>query len=401
MKIVLDIDESKFPILATIKTKNLNKLSLDIFSLGYEQMFPKTDTTLTQLGNPEIKQLIDTYGFHTDLIKYDLLKMKRTLEKNDMNEKIEKFSNIMEELVGAVSNSAKKGKLSENLVFNYINNRFPEYSLEETRHTPHSGDAILTIPSQLKNIKIMIEIKNYSKPVDREEVEKLIYDMKFKRIRFAIIMSLRSTFIGKKYLAFEEFNYSNEKYIILYVPLVGTDVYKIDCSILLMKRIIKLENTGLNESLISKEYIYNELKNLDSLITNISNMKQNYKKMENSIKDNLSNYFTLIRDFESDLKNKIEKLMLHIEDKVKEPNICLDNGPKNLKIISEVFTRNNWILKKKNNLYEVQDESKNLRGFIIIKKNKCLLDLNNPNIYLEFLNSNYKKELIQLEEYFN
>ena len=60
---------------------------------------------------------------------------------------------------------------------------------ENKAKTPHSGDAWLHLPD--KKI-IMLESKNYTTRVNKDEVEKMESDMKTNHIRFGIFVSWNS-----------------------------------------------------------------------------------------------------------------------------------------------------------------------------------------------------------------
>ena len=53
----------------------------------------------------------------------------------------------------------------------------------------HSGDAWIYLPDKEK---IMIEAKNYTKTINKDEVEKMEYDMKFNNIKFCLFLSLNA-----------------------------------------------------------------------------------------------------------------------------------------------------------------------------------------------------------------
>jgi len=62
---------------------------------------------------------------------------------------------------------------------------------------PHSGNILITL---LTGIKIMVEVKNYNKIIDQEQIDKLKFDMRYNNIKGALFVSLNSGIVGKKNL---------------------------------------------------------------------------------------------------------------------------------------------------------------------------------------------------------
>jgi len=320
--IKLIINEENFPMLFNIKDDRLGELCYNIFQAGYESYFggdyrkDNIRSTVTQSKN-RILNNIDT---STDSIKYDIQKIGTQLNQIDMSDQIDRFSCIMEELLGISNNSTKKGKFTEDLIYESIKNRFPDYVLQITRGQAHHADAILSIPvNNNRLVQIMVEIKNYVRPVDTDEIIKLKNDMKHTGIKHSIFISLKSGFIGKKQMGIDEFEHNGELYTIIYLPNVNTSFDKIESSILLTEKLI-----DFSSYYNSKKYQYKwlqtniteHLSKLDKIHTQYSGIRIKFHKMEKNIRESLNEYYIILRTHEVELKQQIDEIWRDIKNEL-------------------------------------------------------------------------------------
>ena len=113
--------------------------------------------------------------------------IKTKLEQENINQNLQK-------LINNNSNSSIKGKISENQLYNLINNIYPSGTITNTCNETSMGDILL----QRKNkTDIILENKNYEIVVPTREVEKFIYDCK-KQNKCGIMISQKSG-ISMKY----------------------------------------------------------------------------------------------------------------------------------------------------------------------------------------------------------
>jgi len=312
--IKIEIDSNTFPMLFNIKPDQLGNICYNIFECGYKNYFPSSNQPEVKTNNLVVAQnekVIKSMDYHTDSIKYELNTIQDKLKDIDIDKKLDKFSVIIEDLLGISSSSAKKGQISENMVYTMLRNKFKDYAIEETRHNSHTGDGRIDIPYDNKIVKVMIEIKNYAKTVDNDEIEKLLYDMKHTGIKYSLFISLKSGIVGKKQMAIQEFNYHGEKYTVVYIPNVFGEFSKIESSVLIIERLIDYHMKNLNKNVEIKwlgERINEHLMELDNIYSDFNNLKQKYHKMETSIKQNLNDYYISIRSFECELKTKINTI---------------------------------------------------------------------------------------------
>lgn len=383
--IKLIIEENDFPMLFKIKNDYLSDLCYNIFDSGYKSHF---NTTTHKLS------------LNTDSIKYDILQLKQMIQTTNIEDKVDKFSTIIEQLLGINMNVTQKGKVGEDFIYKLINQKFPDYNLEITRNKPHTGDAIMTIPFKNKNHLVMIEIKNYSKTVASDELQKLLYDMNNTSTKYSLFISLKSSFIGKKRLCINEYTLNSKTYIVLFIPNALNNPYIIENGIIMIERLMEYENT------MTDLYNINEyLDELQQLYNNFSLLKNSYLSTETSIKDQLCQHYKSIREYEINFKNLINNIWLKIDNNItKNDNIELlfdkykDEFKKSkfklLKSIFEMFHKydihTNCI-----NIYSEQLVllylNKKTIGTILIKKMHYNIDINDISIELKKNSSNIKK----------
>ena len=313
IKMIIDykIDLDKFNFIKNIKTDYLPYVIEEIFNIGYSNY---------------VKSFI----------------------KHEIAQSFEETNIITE------NKNTSKGQLGESVVYDIIVNKFPDYQVENTSKIPYSGDIKLTLPS---NNRIMVEVKNYNKTLDQEQVDKLKYDMKFSNIYYGIFISLNSGIVGKKRFELETFYYNKQTYCILYVPY-GMHIHtpskkymishnSIDESIsnLTMKiefSICIIESICNNYSKPYYNKLYNLDKNMDYLLDQLNiyyddfrNIKNSVIKMEDNIKKSLESHINIIKDYEFTIKNNINKL---INKKLNINNV----NNKELLILIKKYSKNNW-----------------------------------------------------------
>jgi len=350
--IKVHITEEEFPHLFKIHRDYLGETCYDIFAKGYEYTYPKEHN-----DNSEILKSINRY---TDGVM-------TKLDHLDYNGQIDKFTDMLEDFFGIMNNSSKKGKITENLIYNILKNRFKNFAIEETRSKPHHGDAIIHIPKKKEDIKIILEIKNYSKVVNSKEIKKLKYDMIHTGIRYSIFVSMKSGFVGRKDLSIEEFFNEGKIYTIIYVPNMTNDhnFIRLESGLLMMERLIdyhsKLTRNNIEIKKMSDSIMEN-LKLLDGLYIEYNKLKSQYYKMENSIKQQLNIFFNYLRSFEIDMKNRINSIWNSISiefGNLENELIVSDSVDKEIVRISK---RKGLIYKKLREIFE------------LIKKNGLIIE---------------------------
>lgn len=318
------------------------------------------------------------YIYNLNLEKYDLLKkidnnlldytieeifeigyssyvrnfIKKSFELNIGNEITNEMTNIKE----------NKGSIGENIVKDILINKFPNFEIEDTSKKPHHGDFNLTFSSKKKCI---IEVKNYNKTVDIEQVEKLKYDMKYSKINYSVFVSLNSGIVGKKKFEIESFFIDGILSFILFIP------YASQKSIPNKKNII-IHNSfeeSINNLSIKLEFSVNVIENISNSINEYKTFENNFhiknindltdqlnliydefktikkssEKLQENIIKNLNSHLLTIKDFEFTINKKISSL---ITTKLKQNTI--HNIKRGLKIKTNKINNKSWIVKYDN-----------------------------------------------------
>jgi hypothetical protein len=99
--------------------------------------------------------------------------------------------------------------MAEILLENIVNERYGDIKFVSKSQTPHSGDAWLYLPDDKI---IMLESKNYTSTVNKDEVIKLQSDMITHNITWGILVSFNSMIQGMKELDFHTFLHNHEWY---------------------------------------------------------------------------------------------------------------------------------------------------------------------------------------------
>jgi hypothetical protein len=291
-----DIKLDKYALLKKINPDYLNVIIEDIFENGYNAYIKTLMNGVTGIGG----------GINT----------------------------ITEQKVSSV-----KGQIGENMVYDILVEKFPDYTIENTTKVAHSGDIQIVLPNYNK---VIIEVKNYNKTIDTVELDKLKYDMKFNKCNYAIFISLNSGIVGKKRFQLETFYYDRENYYILYVPYAFLKGIPNKKSVIVHNSIddslnnltIKLEFCICiisNLSTVLKDHNHNYNKHIEHIINEVNDIyndfllvKQSYIKMEDSIKKALDNNMQNIKDYEISIKNRIKKLLGEYENCNARLNIVED-----------------------------------------------------------------------------
>lgn len=383
--IKLHIDDKKFSHLFDVKNDKLGSLCFKLFNHGYKTYFP--EVIINQNQSNVIKE-INTNG---DSIKTELNKINDKVGNLDISDKLGEFSTLIKDLLGISNNVSKKGRVGEDFIYGILETKFPDYAIQKTRNIPHSGDAIITIPPTddiTKQTKIMLEIKNYIKPVDPEEIIKLKTDMKTTGINYGIIMSLKSAFVGKKRLSVELFTENGDYFYILYVPNVQAEILKIESAFIVIERIIAM---NLHDK-YNIEQVSSCLIQLDDLYNNYIQLKTNYVKMEMLIRKELDNHYNFIRNYEIDLKKNMNNI-LKLEN---NSSANTNNGNKILNLIFDIFNKYDIKITRIDKLWNITHDEINIG---IISEHNKIIEVNFTNCKLIFdkKNSSYKSNLDLLD----
>lgn len=252
--------------------------------------------------------------------------------------------------------STTKGNQGENVVLDILIDKFPNYLVENKSKVPHSGDIQITLPI---GIKIIVEVKNYNKTIDQEQIDKLKFDMQFNNIKGALFVSLNSGIVGKKKFEIEFFKINTHDYFIIYLPYsmhksipdkkniishnsiqdsISNLSIKLEFGICVVQNIItKLNpNPNLNPNhTLNKFYSDVELDwmttQFNSLYSEFRDVKNSIRKLEEGVKKSLDTHKSVIANYENCILNKINHLIgtkLYKSDNfnIDKKNISIDKN---------------------------------------------------------------------------
>ena len=356
-KILFEIDIKDFPVLANIEKDKINDYINQIFKTGYNIHFPVYQA-------PEYNHIIAKLEqFHDSLkdtnIKDYLLSLDTSLNK----------------LIGLSSNSSKKGNFAENVLESIFETRYGDIKFERKSGVAHSGDAWLYLPD---DTIIILESKNYTTTVGKEEILKLQNDMIEHNIKWAIMVSFNSQIQGMRELDFHTFVHNHETYSVTMISNLSSNMSKLDLGLQVIRKLITTKDTAnkvlLNPMLINN--INDNLVELNKIINKNYLLRDGYYAMEQNINKSLSSYHTILRDYQYDIEIKIKEITDKLNNITEQPKIMNNyteilesfQGKKTLPIVTRLLD----IVKSKDWLIDSKDNN----NWIISSKDKVICTVN-------------------------
>ena len=309
IEIKLKLDKKEYPILFNLKKKEFDKTIFKIFKTGYQIHFPSQDVLGQHQEYNELKERIQN-------IKEEL---SDEINNSELGNKIQQSCNLLEsslsKLIGISSNSYKKGNIAENILEEIFSQRYGDIEFERKGQVAHSGDAWLYLPN--KQI-IMLESKNYTTTVNKDEINKLQNDMITHHIKWAVFISFNSNIQGMKEMDFHTFTHSNETYYCVMISNLSDDIHKLDLGLQIIRKLINtIENKEAFPWVVQD--ISQSLFELNKLIEKNYLLRDSFYSMEREIQKNLSSHYTVLRDYQYDLDSKIKEITHKINNTMKEP----------------------------------------------------------------------------------
>jgi len=242
--------------------------------------------------NSELNDKINNMNENYDKKQYERIKELQEFYENKNNilqEKYEKLHNNYEEKLNASimknNNSTIKGYDGEEYINTQLNLLFPKGEITDTHTIPGRGDFIL----QNDGITMMIENKNYSKNVQKSEIDKFYRDLDNSSnndVQCAIFVSLHSGICCKEDFEFEVRN--NKPIIFLH------NIKSNLCNIKLAYKFFQVILSQSSIDLTCKEII-GSFKNM------ATNIKRNFTKQKNKLDKYHSEQMTNICDQEMNI----------------------------------------------------------------------------------------------------
>jgi hypothetical protein len=321
IEVTLSLDKKEYPMLNNLKKKELNNFLLKIFKTGYQIQFPPQNKIEQQVEFNEIIERIEK-------IKYEI---KEEINNSEITNKINALESSLIKLIGLSSNSCKKGNFGENVLEEIFTTRYGDIQFERKSSIPHSGDAWLYLPdSQV----IMLESKNYTTTVNKDEINKLQFDMINHHIKWGILTSFNSTIQGMKEMDFHTFSHNNETYFVIMISNLSTDIHKLDLGLQIIRKLIV--NIGnLPEFPWIVKDITLSLTELSQIIQKNYFLRDAYYNMERDIQKSLSGYHIILRDYQYDIEQKINEIIDKIQSTMKTTVIDSNKKPNYQEILEK------------------------------------------------------------------
>ena len=378
--LLLKINLDNYPLLNNIKEDLRQQIIQNIFDTGYNIHFPqinKNDIT----NNNEILNL-------------------------EISNKLDNLESSLSKLIGISSNSAKKGEMAELILEKLINDRYGDIKFENKSQIPHSGDAWLYLPDDKI---IMLESKNYTNTVNKDEVIKLESDMITHNIKWAIMVSFNSMIQGMKELDFHTFIHNNETYSIIIICNLSNDYHKLDIGLQIIRKLMLKTSENENFPWIIKDITQN-LNELNDVMKRNYLLRDSYYLLEKDIQKILSNYHVQLRDYQYELEQSINKII----DKIKSTtnkSIVINQDIKYDDIIEKYQTKKtfpiinrlidlchnkNWELKNEENDNWMIKNKQEIIGYVKIQIKKIIVNINDISFIFNLGNDKEIKQNLDL-----
>jgi hypothetical protein len=303
MNIEFTINNKDFPLLFQINETNINNIINNIIKIGYNTLFPQKKNLI---NNNDIIQKIDS-------LKYEF-------NNPELIDKISSLELSLNKLIGISSNSMKKGELAENILETIFNKRYGDIIYKKTNNIAHSGDAWIYLDD---NKIIMLESKNYTTVVNKDEITKMENDMITNHIKWGIFISWNSNIQGMKEMDFYNFNHNNENYNIIMISNLSNDINKLDLGFQIVRKLILLYG-DLNKFPWLVKNIKSDLNSLNEILQKNYLIRDNFYTMEKEIHKSLFNHHIKLRDYQYEIETKINSIIKKISTTIDE-SIELNN----------------------------------------------------------------------------
>jgi len=290
-----------------LNTISQNKLD-DILNIGYSLITNINYETIVNLNTEsQLDDLVDDLKDDMDNKHNDIIN-KLEVHKLDTINKIQLINN------NSHKSSQRLGVEGENVVERLLYDNLKNISIESTAQQSHMSDFIVNDD----NLKVMLEVKNYSKCVPYKEVEKLKRDMEENKIKYGLFISFNQNIC--KIPGLIHYEEINDGYIIYLSNVTIDSQLSIIIGYNFLKEISKfISNESLRKSskIKCQDIVYNinyELNNMDEILNkNIMNLKNNFEKLNDDHKRNadniLNDIYTMKHQYKTILDNISGKMV--------------------------------------------------------------------------------------------
>jgi len=377
LKVTLTLSLDEYPMLTDIKKNKIEDILYQLIKTGYMIHFPKPKEIENQADNHILIE-----------------KLNHMNNKIDTNQEL--YQNTMTKLIGISSNSNKKGNFAENMLEDYCNKNFGDIIFERKSGVAHSGDAWLYLPN--KKI-IMLESKNYTTTINKDEVNKMKSDMINHHIKWGIFVSFNSMIQGMKEFDFYTSYHNNELYSIIMISNLANDINRLDMAIQISRKLMnQIEDLPKFPWIV--EDITKTLYELNEISKKNYSIRDAFHNFESEISKQSTKFYMILREYQLDIEMKITQLITKIEatmnnsietKKINRYDIITSyiDDNKKLTILSQLIDitdKKNWIiLNEATNLWNILHNNNKI-GTIKVQTKKIIVTIDINDITIVFHN---------------
>ena len=259
----IDFNKQKSDLQESIQTDYDTRYNTQIVDLRNQQ-----DTLRTQRDNWNekynslFKELDDKYQVRLSEERERSDKLVKSL-RDDLDREKERY---LQQLTIS-QNSTLKGQQGEEFTFKQLNLLFPSSEIQDTHSETGRGDFIV----RKEDIVMMVENKNYSKNVQKSEIDKFYRDLDRESnndLQCAVLVSMHTGICGREDF---EFEVRNNKPI-LFLHKLSNNFTNLELAFKFFKLILNQKDMDLN----NKEVV--------GLFKNIAtSIKRNFKKLKKQV----------------------------------------------------------------------------------------------------------------------
>ena len=186
--------------------------------------------------------------------------------------------------------SSAKGNAAEKSYDDMIADAFPQCQLYDTSHQPRSGDRVLACNDQ----KVIIEYKDYSRPVPSKEIAKFERDLKENSAKVGI-MCVFESHICKKPTNKTSIEHVGDA-VAIYVPHAGRDGSKL---LIALEFAIWMLKHNANSNACDKEAFariaLSCIDEVDTLVRDLASISEHMQKEMNRLNESRLTALTTLR----------------------------------------------------------------------------------------------------------
>ena len=161
----------------------------------------------------------------------------------------------------------------------------------------------------------MLESKNYTTVINKDEINKLQSDMITHHIKWGVLASFNSNIQGMKELDFHTFLHNSETYGIIMISNLSTDIHKLDLGLqIIRKLIVCVDNLEDFPWVVSD--ITNNLNELNQIIQKNYILRDTFYTMEKDIYKLLDGYHVHLRNYQYEIEMKINEIINKIKSTI-------------------------------------------------------------------------------------